>query len=180
MPQPNRYTNGGPDAWTAEQIDDALTALIAMAGNATGAVKYLKSAGKRAPASQTLLNWARTVHWERYEELREKVAGARENTLANDYLDAAAYATEGARLATKKAIERLNAGKDEDPARTAANLTTVAQKSTDKRLSLQGRPTQIIENRNVEELFRSLAAMGVLKLPEAVDEPAQIETEASS
>jgi hypothetical protein len=154
--------------------------LIAYAGNATGAVKYLKSVEKRTPTAQSLLKWARTTHWERYEELREKVAGARENTLANDYLDAAAYATEGARLATKKAIERLNAGKDEDPARTAANLTTVAQKATDKRMTLQNRPTQIIENRNAEEVVRSLVAMGILKAPEIADEPAQIETEASS
>ena len=163
--------------YTAEQIDDALTALLAYAGNANGAVKYLKSQGKRAPTSQNLAAWARTVHWERYEELREKFAQKNENTLANNYLDAARYATEVATLAVEQAEKRLKAGKDLDPARTAANLATVAAKSTDKRLSLQGRPTQITDNRDATAILRSLVALGVLRAPD--EEPKEIEAEAS-
>lgn len=157
------------DPYTQEEIDDALTALIAYAGNANGAIRYLESVGKRAPISQTLLAWSRTKHWERYEELREKVAARNESTLANNYLDAARFATETAMLAVQKARDRLEKNQDDDPARTAANLARVAQASTDKRLALQGRPTQITENRNVTEMVRSLVARGVLALPEETE-----------
>jgi hypothetical protein len=160
------------EPYTQQQIDDALTALIAYAGNATGAVKYLEAAGKRAPAVPTLIEWSRTRHWERYEELREKVAQKLEGTLANNYLDAARYATETMVLAVDKARERLENNKDDDPARSAASLAKVATSATDKRLALQGRPSQIVETRNIGEIMRSLAAKGVIALPE---EPPQLE-----
>jgi len=158
--------------YTQQEIDEALTAVIAHAGSCSGAIRYLKAEGKRAPAWQTLQNWCRVKHWERYEELREKFAQKAEDTLANNYLDAARYATEVQMLAVDKAKERLEKGKDEDPARTAANLSQVSARSTDKRLSLQGRPTTITETRDLGAILRSLAAKGVVHLP---DEPEQIE-----
>jgi hypothetical protein len=157
--------------YTQEEIDDALTALIAYAGNATAACQYLKAEGMRAPASSTLAAWSRTRYWERYEELREKVSQGRENTLANNYLDAAHAATEVAMMAVEAARGRLESGRDEDPGRTAANLARVAQSATDKRLSLQGRPTQITETRDLGAILRSLAAKGIIEIP---DEPAQL------
>lgn len=159
------------EPYTQDEIDDALTALIAYAGQPTAACNYLKAEGMRAPHPATLTAWSRTRYWERYEELREKVAAGRENTLANNYLDAAHAATEVAMLAVEAARGRLESGKDEDPGRTAANLARVAQSATDKRLSLQGRPTQIVENRNIGEILRSLAAKGIIEIP---DEPAQL------
>ena len=158
--------------YTQEDIDDALTAMIAFAGNSNEAVRYLEAQGINAPTQQTLWRWARTTHWQRYEELRETVAQRRENTLANNYLDAAHAATEVAMMAVEAARGRLESGKDEDPGRTAANLARVAQSATDKRLSLQGRPTQITETRDLGAILRSLAAKGIIQVP---DEPAQIE-----
>ena len=75
-------------------------------------------------------------------------------------------------MAVEAARGRLESGKDEDPGRTAANLARVAQSATDKRLSLQGRPTQITETRDLGAILRSLAAKGIIQVP---DEPAQIE-----
>ena len=161
----------GGAVYTQEEIDDALTALIAYAGNASGACRYLESEGKRSPGATHLKAWAQTTHWERYEELRDKFAEKHENTLANNYRDAARFATEVTMLAVEKAKERLEKGKDEDPARSAAALAKVGQGSTDKLLSLTGRPTQITETRDIGPLLRSLAAKGVITLPE---EPAEI------
>lgn len=168
-------THSGPAApYTQEEIDKCLTALVAYAGVANAAVKYLESIadGGRVPTPGTLAQWARTLHWERYEQLREQWAGKVEQTVANDMRDAAREAVEVQRLAVEKARERLEAGRDDDPARSAASLARVAQSNTDKLLSLTGRPTQITENRNVNEILRSLVAKGVLALP---DEPVQIE-----
>lgn len=159
-----------PAPYTQEDIDNALTALIAYAGNGTAACKWLNAQGMNAPNATSLLAWARTTHWERYEELREKVAAKAENTLANNYLDAAREATEVAMMAVNAARGRLESGQDDDPGRTAANLARVAQSATDKRLSLQGRPTQITENRNLGEILRSLAAKGIIEIPDEVPE----------
>lgn len=144
--------------YTQEEIDDALTALIAFAGNAAAAIRYLEQEGKRAPAYPTLMDWSRTKYWERYEELREQFAAKREATLVNNYLDASLRATEAMVLAADKAKERLDRDEDNDPARTAANLAMVARSATDKRLALQGRPTQISENRDATQILRGLMA----------------------
>src|SRR5581483_2942115 len=167
--------SGPSKPFTQEEVDRGLTALIAWAGNAKAALRHLEATStedQRIPSYHTLCEWARTKHWERYEQLRETWAGKVEQTVANDMRDAAREAVEVQRLAVEKARERLEAGRDDDPARSAASLARVAQSNTDKLLSLTGRPTQITENRNVNEILRSLVAKGVLALPE---EPAQIE-----
>ena len=163
----------GP-AYTAEEIDDALTALIAYAGNGAGAKKYLESVGKRAPTGQTLKEWARVKYWGRYEELREKFAEKNAKTLENNFLDAARYATETAMLAVDKARERLENNKDDDPGRTAANLARVAQTATDKRHTLQGVPQLQAENQNLNALLRGMVA----RFPQVIslaEEPKGIE-----
>jgi hypothetical protein len=169
-------TRSGPAApFNQEEIDQALTAMIAYAGKAHTAVKYLMANGKpdlRVPTGVTLLDWSRTTHWERYEQLREQWSAKVEQTISNDMRDAAREAIEVQRVAVEKARERLEANRDDDPARSAANLARVASANTDKLLSLTGRPTQITESRNVNEILRSLVAKGVLALPDA---PTQIE-----
>lgn len=171
-------THSGPAApYSQEEIDRALTALVAYAGNAAGAVRYLATVsdtGLGIPGAATLLQWSRTTHWERFEQLREQWASKVEQTVANDMRDAARQAIEVQRLAVERARERLEDNLDEDPSRSAANLARVAQSNTDKLLSLTGRPTQITESRNAEEILRSLVARGVLQLPDA---PVQIATE---
>ena len=152
---------GLPDpfpAYTQEEIDDALTAVIAYAGNVSAARKYLEAEGKRVPCHSTLANWTRTVHWERYEELREKLADKNAKTLENNYLDAARYATETTMLAVEKARERLEKGEDQDPARTAANLSRVSQTAVEKRHALQGVPKLKEDYRDLTAILRGLAA----------------------
>lgn len=167
-------THSGPaHAYSQEEIDTCLQALVAWSGNTSAAVRYLESIaedGQRVPTPITLLNWSRTKHWERYEQIREQWGGLREKSISNDMRDAAQEAVDAQRLAVEKAKERLEANRDDDPARSAANLARVAQSNVDKLLSLTGRPSQITESRNVNEILRSLVAKGVLSLPEAPDE----------
>jgi hypothetical protein len=144
--------------YSPEDVDRALEALIAHAGNAKAACEYLELSGLRAPHSGTLSKWAKTTHFERYEELREKFSPQREGQLANHYLDASIIAAEAAMEAVTQAKKRLEAGDDTDPARTASNLASMAQRLTDKRLALQGRPQRITENRDASQILRGLIA----------------------
>ena len=59
--------------------------------------------------------------------------------------------------AVEAAERMLDTGQDRDPARTAASLSKVSQVSTDKLMSLTGRPTVITETRGMNEILRSLA-----------------------
>ena len=74
------------------------------------------------------------------------------------------------RAGLERAMSTLK--EDRDPSRTAANAATVADKMTSKLLALTGRPTSIREDRNLNEIMRSLVAKGIIQMPE---EPAQIE-----
>lgn len=160
--------------YSLQEITQALLALIAWAGNAGAACNALKAEGKVAPDKGTLLKWSRGAHAELYQKLHEQHAGALENQLVAEFRMVARHATDGARLAIERATEQLEAGKDRDPARTAANLATVADKATGKVLALSGRPTSIREDRrNPEDLLRALIGMGVLKPPD--EEQAQLE-----
>ena len=168
-------TRSGPAApFTQAEIDKCFTAMIAHAGSPTGAIRYLQheEPEARVPSPGTLMNWARGVHWERYEHLRETWAAKVEQAVANDMRDAAREAVDVQRLAVQRARERLEAGRDDDPAKSAASLARVAQSNTDKLLTLTGRPSQIVDNRDTEQILRSLVAKGILKI---ADDPAQIE-----
>ena len=170
--------SGPGEPYSQADIDWCLQAMVAWAGNAYAAHKWLEANadGRRVPNMNTIRDWARTKHWERYEQLREQWGQLRERTIANEMRDVALESVEAQKLAVSRAVERLEKDRDPEPARTAAALAKVGQTNVDKMLSLTGRPTQITESRNVNEILRSLVAKGVLALPE---EPAQIEGSSS-
>ena len=162
------------NAYTEAEITEALMALVATASNASAAERWLKSQGKRTPVSKTLTEWSRTTYLERFNELREKYRDKLEADLAHSMRDAARAATAATLEAVEAARQGIRNKTEKDPARAAANLARVAQSQTDKLLSLTGRPTQITETRNLEQIMRSLVAKGVLTLPE---EPERVQIE---
>lgn len=140
-------------------------AMISWAGNASAASRYLAREGP-CPINPSTLNHWKILYAARYDELREKYSEQMETQLANEMREIARMAVEVERLALEKAQQLLLSGDDRDPSRSAANAARVAQSSTDKLLSLTGRPSQITETRGIQEILRSLAAKGILKLPE--------------
>lgn len=152
--------------YTEAEITEGLMAVIAWAGNCAAAERALKAEGKLDVAGGTLQRWIKGPHADRYAEMREKYADQLEARLVQEYRDNTGLALSVQRLALEKAQERLESGKDQDPARTAANAATVADKNVRNMLSLSGRPTQIREDRNLDQVLRSLMAKGVLALPE--------------
>ena len=162
--------------YTAEEIETALQAMVAWAGNASQARRYLESKYGLQMTSSQLSHWKNHLHAARYDEIREKYAEGMEARIAHEQRDLAMLAAQTQRLAVERAHERLEAGEDQDPAKSAANLAKVAQSNVDKLMTLTNRPQQITETRNIQELVRSLAALGLIRVP---DEPQQQITEAS-
>jgi hypothetical protein len=154
--------------YSHEEIETGLMAMIAWVGNASAASRYLQSEKQLTISPGTLNNW-KQIHAIRYDELREKYAAQMESQIAHELRDVARLATDVQRLALQRASERLEAGEDDDPSRSAANAARVSQSNIDKLLSLTGRPTQITETRNLGEILRSLAAKGVIAIPETAE-----------
>jgi len=149
--------------FTAEEKERGLMAMIAWAGNAAAAARMLKAEG--LDINHSTLNGWKHSNAIRYDELREKHSASMEASLAHEMRDVAALASQATRLAIQKATDKLEANREDDPARAAANLARVSQSATDKLMTLTSRPVQITETRNVGEILRSLAAKGVIQIP---------------
>lgn len=161
----------GESAFTDAEIHACLMAAVAWGSNVSAATRALKAQGQRCPSSETLGRWINDAHAERYEELRERYRDQLEKKLVGDTCELITLAHQAQRLALEQTITALEAGEEKDPSRTAANLATVADKMTRDYLTMQGRPTAIREDRNLEEIMRSLAAKGIVRFDADGDEP---------
>lgn len=113
---------------------------------------------------------------ERFEKRRDELAPLLERSLANNLLDNAARAAAVVGLAIQRAGERIEAGREMDPARVARDLSQVVSQSVDKRLAVQGRPTQITEHRDVREIVRALEALKVVQVIDSTSVEIEMET----
>ena len=149
------------------KVDEALMAVVVYAGKYTVAHRALAERGIDVSV-QTLRNWCLTSHTSRYQELRDMYAAQLEQQLVGDLRDIAVQSVEVSQLGLERARENLEEKKDPDPARTAMYASNTAKSSIDRMLALSGRPTRIVEDRSLNEILRSLAAKGVLELPETI------------
>lgn len=122
---------------------------------------YMEEQGYMTTTSE-LEQWRRNKGDE-LEKIREEIAPRLEASLANDMLDVARMAVEAQRIAIERTQERLEKNQVMDPSTVARNLSQLMAQNVEKRLSLQGRPTQITETRNLDEMIRKLESMGVAK-----------------
>jgi hypothetical protein len=98
------------------------------------------------------------------QQVRDKIEPQLEAKLASANLDTALLAAEVEQLAIRTTYQFLEEGRITDPAKAAREIAEVAAKSINNRLALQGRPTQIVENRSPAEILKRLEAMKVLKV----------------
>ncbi len=155
---------------------DVELALAAIAAHPTfeQASEYLKDAEGMTVSAAKLEVHARKDK-EKLESLREQLAPRIEAIRANDMLDNAGLATELERMCMERLQSQLEFNEVRDPARVARDLADLKAKNVDKRLAVQGRPTQIVETRKVGEIVKALEGLGVAKQIDATvveDEPA--------
>jgi hypothetical protein len=170
--------------YTEREIRQVLACVVAWSGNVNAAVAQLREDGdlKTVPSGVTVAGWIRGRHADLYNSLREENLEHMERDLADRYRGVAAQAIEATELGVQVASEQLRAREDRDPARSAANLATVADRTLRNYSLLEGKPTVIRENRGLPEAMRALIDMGVLiphaqpEIPEAVLEESEEET----
>jgi hypothetical protein len=120
---------------------------------------------------ETLRRWCQEKRVAQYEELREQWAPKIEAQLANNLLDNARLATATERLAIETTKSNLENGREREPAKVARDISQVKAQAIDKRLALQGRPTQITEKRDVNEIVKALVGMKVVTIDQPQDVP---------
>jgi hypothetical protein len=81
----------------------------------------------------------------------------RETRLADDYLKSATLARDVAHKALQRTLQDLEAGTLRDPAKAAVNAATAGGIMLDKRLILEGRPTQIVQTDDPKRAAQALA-----------------------
>lgn len=156
-----------------EDVTAAFMALIASGGNYAEASRFCATQGIMVPES-TLRGWATDTHGVRYQKLREEWAPRIEGALAEQMLDNARAAAEVERMAIEAARAQLEDGSAKEPAKIARDLSQVKSQSVDKRLALQGRPTQVTENRGINEIVTALQGMKVAVVVQPGDKPAEL------
>jgi hypothetical protein len=147
-------------------VQKALTAMV-MYQTLGEALDYLQGEGITTSVEK-LEVWRDRMYAERYEKRREELAPILEARLASNLLENAASASDVTALAIQKTREMLEDGRISDPSRVARDLSQVGTQAVDKRLALQGRPTQITENRDVAEIIRALEGMKVVETVQPV------------
>ena len=108
-------------------------------------------------------NMPTSPYFKPYQERREKLAPILQQKLENDLLGISTSTSTAVQFAVDQTRELLANGECKDPARTARDLMQVVTQSVDKRQLLMGQPTQITENRSLDEMVRALEALGVAK-----------------
>lgn len=145
-------------------VEKTITAMIVCESDEQ-AVEMLAEQGVRTSVAQLdVIRNGGIATRQRFEERRDELAPALEAIFANDLLDNARRASLITSIALDKTRELLERGKVEDPARVARDLSQVMSQSVEKRLAVQGRPTQIVEHRDVGEIVRALEAMKVIQV----------------
>jgi hypothetical protein len=94
---------------------------------------------------------------------RDELAPVLEGQLTHNLLTGTLRASVAVNSAIDRAQKMLDDGRVADPARFARDLQQVVAQGTDKRLAMEGRPTQIVEKRSTDEILRALEAKGVVK-----------------
>jgi hypothetical protein len=156
-------------AYAEEDVIAGMLAVIAHTSY-SDAVRALNADG-RDVSEETLRRWCKDTKSVQFEKLREEWGGKIEAQLANNFLDNARYAAQIERQALEAVKKSLDDHTAREPAKIARDLSQVKSQSVDKRLALQGRPTQITERRDLNEIVRALVGMKVAVVQEAEPVP---------
>lgn len=143
--------------FTPQEIDEALLVIAQAGGNCKLASDMLKANEFRhVPAYETLRSWKNHLHAERYLELKEQYAPELERLAKSQFLETVLLSQQVQHLGLEKAYDQLEAGEAKDPAAVAQKAAVVGGISTDKLLTLSGRPNHIHESPDVNERLKAL------------------------
>lgn len=136
---------------TPQDVINALSTVVACHGSIN------KAAEVTGITAATLSRW-KAAYPRRYAALHDTVSRELEEDGIRYGREMILKLHEAEELALEKTVDALKEGNVRDPAGTLQRLATTRGITTDKLMTLTGRPTSITENRSVEEILRALRA----------------------
>ena len=146
--------------FSAEERTRALIVLASRAGNCAEASRELVAGGVDVPV-ETLRGWKKT---DEYERIRHDYGYKLEEYVIAEIRESMVEQSELERLALAKTREALENGDIKDPARAMRDISHAKGQNIDKLRVMTGRPTDITENRSLDELVRALASLGIAQV----------------
>lgn len=141
-----------------------LTLLAWRHGSYPGTIKDLERMGILITKAQ-LEHWVKGQYAELYRQIRDDYARVSEADMVRDMREIVNQAADGERLAIERTMEGLEKPIDAKDASTVAfNLSRTKRENAHSMLTLQGRPTQIIEDRSAENAVKKLVARKIIRL----------------
>ena len=146
--------------FSAEDRTRALVLLAARAGNCSQACRELEADGLMVPVD-TLRSWKKG---DEYERIRHEYGHKLEDYVIAEIRERMVEQSDLERLALEKTREALENDDVRDPARVMRDIAHAKSQNIDKLRVMTGRPTDITENRSLDELVKALAALGVAQV----------------
>lgn len=145
-------------SYTPEEIDLGLTAVALCHGNVTRAASALEQKGTPIPR-ETLRNWVKGTHSDRYTELTTEYLSERYERFAQESEDLVGFLTELEWKLARALKSKVDSGDLEprDIANALRNTSTSKGINTDKATVTRGRPTEIRRNEGAADVLRVLA-----------------------
>jgi hypothetical protein len=128
------------------------------------AVAFLESQGYTT-TEEHLRVWRDIYLPDQYHEIREQLTSQIEARAASDMFDGARVADQVVNFAVARVQQHLAEDRLKDPeklARVARDLQQVASQKIEKSLTVQGRPSRIVEHHDPDAILRKLEALGVV------------------
>jgi hypothetical protein len=147
---------------SAEQIEAALVVLALESGNVRRARKKLAEMDifDKVPPATTITRWPETYR-ERYAEIRSEVAPRIKARMADTHDDLATRLASLEHQTLDELEKEVSDLSGKDKAALLRNTAIAAAVHTDKAQMLRGEATVIVK-RELPEIFRALAAKGVV------------------
>ena len=153
--------NWNSQKFNGEDVETGLQALI-YAGSAPKAAEMLAEIGIDVTPS-TLLRWKNTMFPDRFHELLRERGREIEERSAGTMRSLVQQIGEIEELAWERTRQMIEEGNPRiDPSQVAQRAAVAKGINNDHNLKLTGRPTQITEHRDPNEILRSLGAIAGL------------------
>ncbi len=157
---------GRPPKFDEQDITNGLVMIISCGGNVNEAHRRLTSKGGNVPSLSVLKTW-KTAHVDRYRELERKHGPQLEDIAVDNARRAMVLAAQVEQKGLESVIDAQKKAGYRTGSQDALNASKIKAAQVDQILKLTGRPTEITEHRNADDVMDSL--MRKLGIP--IDEP---------
>jgi hypothetical protein len=152
-----------PTDYTELDVATGLRAMALYGGNAQKASRALTAEGRPIPA-KTLKQWRDGRYAVQYEDMVYELRQSIGQKVSDEAMEIAAQATEVETALIAATQANLHDIPAKDLAKAALNMAQIKRTNVETARLLRNEPTQIVENRSVQDSLEELRSLGVIEV----------------